>query len=103
MMMRLPGSERRREATSSRQALSTLLRRARLRGKPPDRQVNGSGFLAGSLTTTVHTDVAVPPRPSEAVTVTFTLVPEATPVESNVASAPEPVTRPALAVQEYDS
>src|SRR5262252_6682890 len=100
-MTRLRGSALSREATSSRQALSTLLRRARLRGKPPEVQVTASGFCSFCSTRIVQVDCAVPPRPSEAVTVTVTGVPEATPELSKLASEPLPVTRPALAVQEY--
>src|SRR6185503_15365505 len=65
---RLRGSALRREATSSRQALSTLFRRARLRGKPPDVQVTAStAFLISGAVEQL--DSAVPPRPSETRTV----------------------------------
>src|SRR5262249_7854619 len=97
---RLRGSCASLLATSSRQALSTLLRRARLRGDPPDVQVTASGFgFSGHFTRTLSLADAVPPRPSETCTVTVMVVPQGTPAVSSVASAPVPVTRPALADQ----
>ena len=94
---RLRGSPCRRVATSSRQALSTLLRRARLRGKPPEMQVVTSATRAPMRTEQL--DSAVPPRPSETRTVTVMVAGGVTPVVSSVASAPVPEMRPALVVQ----
>ena len=63
-------------------------------------QVTASGFgCAGQITLTVSVAEAVPPRPSETVTVTVMVVPQGTPVVSSLASAPLPVTRPALVDQ----
>src|SRR5262245_20317314 len=97
-MIRLRGSWRRREATSSRQALSTLFRRARLRGKPLEGQVMGLGACGvGAERRTEQVDSAVPPRPSDTRTVTVIEL-AVTPVVSRVTFAPSPVMRPALGV-----
>src|SRR5947207_5423727 len=96
---RARGSVRSREATSSRHALSTLFRRARFRGKPPEVQVTASGLAtAMAFMRTGQSDEAVPPRPSETRTVTVADAGGVIPVLSKVAAAPVPVQRPAEAL-----
>src|SRR6185369_1000169 len=97
MITRLRGSCRRREATSSRHALSTLLRRARFRGKPPEVHVMASArATAGARRRTLQVVVAEPPRPSETRRVIVADEPGVMPVLSKVTDAPLPTMRPAL-------
>src|SRR6266852_880872 len=103
MITRLRGSCRRREATSSRHALSTLFRRARLRGKPPEVQVIASALTSGARVRTLQVDCAEPPRPSETRTVMVAEEPGAMPVLSKVTDAPVPTMRPAVVLHSYVS
>src|SRR5688572_27263941 len=90
------GSALSRCATSSRHALSTLVRRDRLRGNPPARQETASAGLCASMRRTEQSDEVVFPRPSETRTVTDAVDGAVTPVKSRVALEVVPVTRPAV-------
>src|SRR5262245_47195586 len=97
MMTRLRGSCLRREATSSRQALSTLFRRDRFRGNPPDTQTTASGFGASTFPMlTGQVDCADPPRPSDTLTVMVAEAGGVMPVLSKVTEEPVPTTLPAV-------
>src|SRR5262245_57757981 len=94
-----------RAATSSRQALSTLFRRERLRGKPAETQVTVLAAWVIALaasTLTWQRAWAPPPRPSSTAKVAVS-TPGGMPAVSEVASLPCPVIRPELIVQVYRS
>src|SRR5258706_10914638 len=95
---RARGSELSRCATSSRQALSTLLKRERLRGNPAAMQETASAGRAGSSKRTEQSDDAVLLWSSVTRTVMLAVAGGVVPVKSNVAFAPEPVTRPVEAL-----
>src|SRR5262245_25550920 len=97
MTTRLRGSCFRRVATSSRQALSTLLRRSRFLGNPPEVQVMASAFTSGALMLRLQVADAEPPRPSETRTVIVEDEPGAMPAVSQVTAGPVPTMRPAVA------
>src|SRR5688572_27969271 len=99
----LRGSWRRRLATSSRQALSTLFRRSRFGGKPPAVQVEVVAGAAGPGTLTGQLAEPMPLRPSDTRTVMFEDEPADMPALLKVTAGPLPDTLPADALHSYVS
>src|SRR5690242_19371230 len=93
------GSALSRCAMSSRHALSTLVRRDRFLGNPPARHEIDSAGRVGSRRRTDWVHDVVWPWPSETRTVMTVVAGGVAPVKSNVAVAPVPDTRPAVALQ----